>query len=226
MKSDIRKAVLAVVVLAVQCVAVGWLIWRYESVVRHGAEVRFRCEAYDPYDPLRGRYLRTAVRESCTNLLARVNGEEWKSTYKAKLFAKLEPGTNGLWKVVAVADAIPASDAAAANAKSLWIKAHSARVERSVTWADRGKDEPWDAFEARRDKSPLVARLSFPDQLFVNERIASAAENVLRDATSAKGKGAVAVYRVKGGEIVITDIEIDGKSVVALARDGGGRKKQ
>ena len=58
-----------------------------------------------------------------------------------------------------------------------------------------------------------------PDQLFVNENVASAAEKVLREATSAKGKGAFAVYRVRGGEIVITDIEIAGKSVLALARE-------
>ena len=45
------------------------------------------------------------------------------------------------------------------------------------------------------------------------------AEQVLGGATSTNGKGAVAVYRVKGGDIVITDIEIDGKSVTALARE-------
>lgn len=224
MKSNIGKAVLASVILAAQCVAVGWLVWRYESVVRHGTEVRFRCEAYDPYDPLRGRYLRTTVRETCTNLLARSDCKEWKSTYKANLFAKLEPSTNRLWRISAVADTIPASDAADANAKSLWIKAHSANVERSLSWSARGKDESWEAFTARRDKSPFAASVSLPDQLFVNERIASAAENVLRDATSANGKSVVAVYRVKDGEIVITDIEIDGKSVIALAHDAEVRK--
>ena len=58
-----------------------------------------------------------------------------------------------------------------------------------------------------------------PDQLFVNERLAPMAEQVLGGATSTNGKGAVAVYRVKGGDIVITGIEIDGKSVTALARE-------
>ena len=57
-----------------------------------------------------------------------------------------------------------------------------------------------------------------PGRLFVNERLAPAAEKILREATSATGKKSVAVYRAKGGEIVITDIEIDGESVLALAR--------
>jgi hypothetical protein len=52
-----------------------------------------------------------------------------------------------------------------------------------------------------------------PDQLFVNEQLAPLAEDALRKATSAKGKGAVAVYRVKDGNIVITDIEVGGRSV-------------
>ena len=60
-------------------------------------------------------------------------------------------------------------------------------------------------------------RMKFVDEL---ERIyETRSEKVLRDATSAKGKGAVAVYRAKDGEIVITDIEIDGKSVIARARE-------
>ena len=65
----ITKTALASTVLVVQIAAICWLIWRYESIVRHGTEVRFRCEAYDPYDPLRGRYLRTTVRETCPEIV-------------------------------------------------------------------------------------------------------------------------------------------------------------
>ena len=68
--------------------------------------------------------------------------------------------------------------------------------------------------------------MALPDQLFLNEHLAPAAEKVLRDATSAKGKGAVAVYRARDGEIVITDIEIDGKSVIARARENAQNEVQ
>ena len=56
-----------------------------------------------------------------------------------------------------------------------------------------------------------------PNQLFINETIAKKAEKILQEATSVKGKkGAVAVYRVLNNEIVITDIEIEDKSVKAI----------
>ena len=103
MNVNMKKLVCVAVALVVQCVAIGWLVWRYESIVRGGTEVRFRCEAYDPYDPLRGRYLNTTVRESCTNFVdfAAEKGKTWE--FRNRLYAKLEPSTNGLWCVVAVA---------------------------------------------------------------------------------------------------------------------------
>lgn len=211
--TNTKKTILAVAALAVQCVCIGWLIWRYEQIVRHGTEVRFRCEAYDPYDPLRGRYLHTTVRESCTNIF--LHGMEAGSRYR--LYAKLEPGTNALWHVTAVADK-PRQDG------GLWVKRNRTSVDHLLNWSERGKDEPWEAFRKRRDASPLVASVPMPDQLFVNERLAPKAEEVLREATSAKGRGAVAVYRVKDGEIVITDIEIGGTSVIEMAMKGCGTK--
>ena len=212
MTVNMKKMVGVAVARVVQCAAIGWLVWRSESIVRGGTEVRFRCEAYDPYDPLRGRYLNTTVRESCTNFVdfAAEKGKTWE--FRNRLYAKLEPSTNGLWCVVAVA-LTPPDDG------GLWVKPMRSSVEQLITWSDKGRTESYEDFEKRRERSPLVARVWMPDQLFVNENIASAAEKVLREATSAKGKGAVAVYRVRGGEIVITDIEIAGKSVLALARD-------
>lgn len=212
MNVNMKKMVCVAVALVVQCVAIGWLVWRYESIVRGGTEVRFRCEAYDPYDPLRGRYLNTTVRESCTNFVdfAAEKGKTWE--FRNRLYAKLEPSTNGLWCVVAVA-LTPSDDG------GLWVKPMRSSVEQLITWSDKGRTESYEDFEKRRERSPLVARVWMPDQLFVNENVASAAEKVLHEATSAKGKGAVAVYRARCGEIVITDIEIAGKSVLALARD-------
>ena len=218
MKAGIRNSALAALALFVQCAALGWLIWRYESIVRFGTETRFRCTAYDPYDPLRGRYLRTTVRERCSNFVG-CSAEDFSAGQhgdfgyrEAGLYAKLEPSTNGLWCVAAVAKA-PQPDG------GLWVKPRWSRVEHSVGWGDKGKDESYKDFEKRRGASPLIATVGLPDQLFVNERIAPEAEKVLQKATSAKGAGAVAVYRAMGGEIVITDIEINGKSVAALARE-------
>ena len=202
-----RKMLFTLVTLLIQCLGIAWLIWRYENIVRNGTEVRFRCEAYDPYDPLRGRYLNTTVRETCTALspdLA-LREEELRHPRK-KIYVKLEPGTNGLWRV--------ASATTQPQLEGVWIKPSHTRFRHQVDWGDRGKDEPFETFKGRRKLSPLVAEVDMPGILFVNERIAPKAEKVLREATSAKGKGAVAVYRVKNKEIVLTDIEIEGKSLL------------
>ena len=58
--------------------------------------------------------------------------------------------------------------------------------------------------------------MSFPDRLFVNEKIAPAAEKLLRKRTAS----AVAVYRVLDGEIVLTDIEINGQPILSAVKEG------
>ena len=81
--------------------------------------------------------------------------------------------------------------------------------------ATKKKDESDDEFEVRRKKAGFKAVLSFPDQLFVNEKIAPEAEKLLRK----KSDSAVAVYRAYGGRIVLTDIEIDGKPILAAVNE-------
>ena len=202
------KTLVVAVALVAQLAAIGWLIWRYERVVSQGTEVRFACQAYDPYDPLRGRYLRTSVREDCTNMAFRVCKTN-RCEFHDKLFARLEPnGTNGLWRVAEVA--------VEPKAEGLWARPKSSSIEYRVGWSDRGKDEKWDDFYKRQEKSGFKAVVTFPDQLFINEKLAPEAEKVLRKAT---GKSAVAVYRVLDGEMVITDIEVDGKPIAQFTRE-------
>ena len=201
-----KKTLIIAVALVAQVAAISWLIWRYECVVSQGVEVRFACQAYDPYDPLRGRYLRTRVSEDCTNMAFQV-GETNRYEFRNKLFARLEPnGTNGLWRVAEVA--------AHPRAEGLWVRPKGSSVEYRIGWSERGKDEKWENFSKRRERSGWKAVVTFPDQLFVNEKLAPEAEKVLQKAA---GKSAVAVYRVYKGEIVITDIEVAGKSVAEVA---------
>ena len=194
-----KKTLIVAVALVAQVAAISWLIWRYERVVSQGTEVRFACQAYDPYDPLRGRYLRTRVSEDCTNMAFQVC-ETNRYEFHDKLFARLEPnGTNGLWRVAEVA--------VEPGTEGLWVRPKSSSIEYRLGWSDRGKNEEWDDFDKRKKASGLKAVVTFPDQLFVNEKLAPEAEKVLRKAT---GRSAVAVYRVLDGEIVITGIEVEG----------------
>ena len=205
-----NKAVaLTCAALALQVSAVGWLVWRYERIVRNGTEFRLKCRAYDPYDPLRGRYLGMTVSEECTNILFKVKEEHlWRGTDE-KTFAKLvkTPGGDGLYRVDAIARE-PADD-------GLWVKPKSVCIRHALGYGDKKKDESDDEFEVRRKKAGFKAVLSFPDQLFVNEKIAPEAEKLLRK----KSDSAVAVYRAYGGRIVLTDIEIAGKPILAAVNE-------
>lgn len=202
--------------VALQVSAVGWLVWRYERIVQNGTEVRIKCQAYDPYDPLRGRYLRATVVAECTNVLFKVDAlERWKKAagdFCAKLgevYAKLVevPGSNGLYRVEAVAREV--LDA------GLWVKASDVTTRHRLTYRDKKDNESYDDFRKRLKKSGIVADVSFPNQLFVNEKVAPAAEEILRK----KSDSAVAVYRAYEGRMVMTDIEIDGKPIISAARE-------
>ena len=196
-------------VLALQVSAVGWLVWRYERIVRNGTEVRLKCRAYDPYDPLRGRYLAMTVSEECTNILFKVNGEHLWRRMDEKAFAKLAktPGGNGIYHVEAIARE-PIDD-------GLWVKPTSLWIRDALGYGDKKPDESDDEFEVRCNKAGFKAVLSFPDQLFVNEKIAPDAEKLLQK----KSDSAVAVYRAYGGRIVLTDIEIDGKPILSVVKE-------
>ena len=203
-----KSFVVASVALAVQIAAIGFLVWRYERIVLNGTEVRLQCQAYDPYDPLRGRYLNMTVREYCTNILFDVS--EWNEyDFHHDVFVKFAeiPGSNGLCRVEAVAKEPMDS--------GVWAKPKWVRMQYLLDYNDRGKEESYEDFYARREKSGRKAVASFPDQLFVNEKIAPGAEKLLRERMTS----AVAVYRVLDGEIVLTDIEIDGKPILTAARE-------
>ena len=199
-----KKTLVVAVALAAQVAAIGWLIWRYERVVLLGTEIRFRCQAYDPYDPLRGRYLRMTVNETTTNFPSSVSN---MYGYVDKFVVRVEPSTNGLWCVAEAAFA-PAGE-------GVWVKPRRSNVQHRLSWSDRRKDEEWEAFEKRQRAAGLVVSASFPDQLFVNEKLAPAAEKLLRE----KVNDAVAVYRVLDGEIVLTGIEIGGQPILVKARE-------
>ena len=202
-----KKTIVVAVALVAQVVAISWLIWRYERVVSQGVEVRFACQAYDPYDPLRGRYLQARVVEDCTNITFAVETNGYWMGSRADLAVRIEPTSNiDRWRVVEVAEA-PTED-------GIWLEGLKVRFDYRTRWTDRQKGESYEAFEKRRKASGVIARVEFPDQLFLNEKLAPEAEKVLRKAA---GKSAIAVYRVYKGEIVITDIEIGGKSVVEVA---------
>lgn len=185
---------LAAAALAVQAAGLGWLVARYERVVTKGTEVRIPCGGGDPVDVLRGRYLHVRATRTCQEITLETPVGEWEWDYLIKrrkpVWALLEMGDDGVHRIVRVAEK-PDGD-------GVWITTSKySRVS--------DKNEP---------KRSVGIQIGFPGKLFMDERLAKAADGVF-----AKREGqAVAVYRAWKGEMVITDVEIDGVSVKELAR--------
>jgi uncharacterized membrane-anchored protein len=96
-----KRTLFIVAAIFVQCLAMGWLIYRYERIVTDGVEVTFKCRAYDPYDPLRGRYLNVHVSESTTNICESIIKDFMNARCDYfNAYVRIEEGTNGLWQVV------------------------------------------------------------------------------------------------------------------------------
>ena len=187
-----KKVSLLLLILAAQLLALGLLVFRYERVVRTGSLVRLACEAHDPMDVFRGRYLRVRVGETVTNLHSSVatvlatptcTAQDERDICK-RLFVRLAPSSKGAWHFAEVS--------LHPTEKGVWARPLSACVVR-----DREVD------------AALGVRVEFPSQLFLNERLAPEAERLLQTKTD----GIVAVYRIKDGNVVITDVEIAGKSI-------------
>ena len=174
------------VVLFVQIAALLVLIARYERVVRYGTEVRVPCQGFDPYDPLRGRYLQVRSSLECTNWVNDVahRGESWDFGSREVCLRVCET-TNGLWEAVEVTRLPPK--------EGVWFKREAFMNYRMNTN---------DSYRVSCD---------LPNQLFVNENLAMGVDSKLQKAS--RENRARAVYRVLNGDIVLTDIEIDGKSV-------------
>lgn len=198
------RIVAAAAVLAVQLLAIGWLIFRYERIVSDGTECRFACRGYDPYDPFRGRYLRLSASAECDPI------PDVEPYNLDEVWMKIDPkgGTNSLSRIVAAAKA--------PEGEGTWVRFPRGSVHRAyrVGWSDRRKDEEYEDFQKRQKESGHVYRVNLPDRFFMNEKLAPKAETVLAERAS----DAIAVYRVKDGEIVLVDVEIGGRPISELVR--------
>ena len=206
----------AAVALAVQVAALGWLVVRYERVLAKGEEIRVPCGAFDPRDPLRGRYLNVNAWLECECNAESTLDKDLSWSAKQALFRKMwaelqapesPAGTHRLLRV-----------APEPEEEGLWVKPDRCHVSE----VKNGRDcEIWNV------------RVTFPGKLFLDERLAGEADRIFAerlgerlraaqdgDAGTARSEAAqpVAVYRAWKGQLVIADVELDGVSIRELAR--------
>ena len=99
----------ALVTLVAQLGVIGYFADRNERLLREGVECRFACQAYDPHDPFRGKYLRVSVTAEFTDLSVFGLGDDVREEDFRTLsdrWIRIDPqgGRRGLSRIVACAD--------------------------------------------------------------------------------------------------------------------------
>ena len=196
----------ALVALVAQLGVIGYFAYRNERLLREGVECRFACQAYDPHDPFRGKYLRVSVTAEFTDLSVFDLGDDVREEDFRTLqdrWVRIDPqgGRRGLSRIVACADE--------PKGTGVWTRVKSVSPTFALSYLDRREKEDWKAFEKRRRASGVKGTAELPSRYFISERLAAEAE----DAINSGSGRMVAVYRVGGGRIVLTGIEIDGQPI-------------
>lgn len=207
------------VFLLIQLLVLAAFLGQYELVVHQGTEVRLPCTGVDPYDPFRGRYVRT--RTTLKYTLKDDAERQFVRNHSGKtVFVRLAetPGTPGVFQGVELAEQ-PGAD-------GVWMQV---KVDywAAVFWDDKellvGEDGvPYVEGTTDASRNPNVDLRLPQQQLFLNEQIAFRADEILAKV----GENAVAVYRVRKGRAVLMDIEVDGKSIrLRAAEDPDAARK-
>ena len=154
-------------------------------------EMRFKVRAYDPYDPMRGHYLRTEVRSDIPMPKKELKELERAFRKQHRSFAAvLETKEDGFADAVAL---YPLRDVP--DGKSF------VKIDR--VWFKNSR---------------CTVTMPF-DRFYINEKLAEDAETLLRNVTRDKDRSAVLVVNVYAdGRYAVKDLLVDGKPILSLLR--------
>ena len=155
------------------------IVWHPANTIRKiefpaekPVEMKFRVRLYDPYDPMRGRYVRLQAFPNRVETSDKASRFPWRS--KEKIFAVLQRGKDGFAQVLRLEDSIEN------------LKKGEFAVRVSSCWFQHGYG---------REKGRNFYTFSLPfKQYFVNEFKAPLLEEELRKR-SAKNKNMILTVR-------------------------------
>ena len=168
-------------------------ILRFSFPASKGVAVRFRVTAYDPYDPMRGRYVRLNLTEA-----SRIRLPEKKRTlnfrYGQPVFAVLDISRPAIIDLVAERKDVP-------------------RGKFFLPVQYQWFNQDWDPKKKKQLKTGIhMVKLPF-ERFYLNERKAPEAEKLLQKRNT-KAELIVIVY--PDGVYQVQDLMINGKSVRGL----------
>ena len=172
-------------------------ILRFSFPASKGVVVRFRVTAYDPYDPMRGRYVRLNLNDFERNI--RLPKKNWKLDFRHQqgIFAVLEPerdATAKIFDLVAERKEIPPG--------KMFLPVR-------FLWSHQEYDS-----KKRKYLNNWTHHIRLPfERFYLNERKAPEADKLLQNR---KSKAELIVIIYPDGIYQVKDLVIDGKSVRGL----------
>ena len=212
--TKIRLACYLVVLVAIIAYPV-YTICKFEFMDIPSKEFLFRCEVYDPYDVMRGRYVQLSFEQE--HIVLNKDLSTIADDYEADgyLYALLEEDADGFAKIT---DFVLRGSELGNHSWKLLLPADGIRHASRNYWISH-PDDPHAPEEVKASNAPPVyaytLRLPF-GRYYLNEKLAPKAEEVIRAVLQSSREGeaggvvALKVRILETGDYVVEDLLIDG----------------
>lgn len=168
-------------------------IWRFSFPSVKGMVFRFPVTAYDPYDPMRGRYVRLNFNDLERNIRLPKKNRALGFRNRQEIFAVLEQGQEAAVKIVDLA-----ADRKEIPAGKLFLPVR-------FLWSHQEYDA-----KTRKYLNKWKHHIHLPfSRFYLNEKKAPEAEKLLQDR---KSKAELIVVLYPDGIYQVQDLVINGKS--------------
>lgn len=169
-------------------------ILRYENVLANGNTFKIKCEAYDPYDAFRGRYVQYTLSEEVDYEVTFPEGEKSDSyVYIENGYVLVEKDEDGFVKYKEVAMKRPSSGD--------YLRCMANQYSE---WDDDGK---------RADEYTTRITLTDLDRYYMNEKLAPAAEHAMQKVLRDENKSCHLEIKVLDGLAVPVQLYIDNERI-------------
>ena len=170
-------------------------ILRFSFPSAKGMVFRFPVTAYDPYDPMRGRYVQLNLNGFERNIWLPKKNRDLKFRNRQNIFAVLEPGRDGTARI---ADLVSERKEIPAGKKYLPVQ---------FLWSHREYDA-----KTRKHRNRWTHNIRLPfNRFYLNEKKAPEAEKLLQDR---KSKAELSVIIFRDGVYQVQNLVINGNPLV------------
>jgi uncharacterized membrane-anchored protein len=168
-----------ILLVLVQWLVPGQLIWKKERILLTGKEFKFETEPVDPADPFRGRYISLNFKANIFTSLENLKSGE-------KIYVELDKDKNGFAKIKNVTSKLPTSGADFIEATVNYVE----YVTPNVTGNTIHIEYPFEEY-------------------YLDEYKAPKAEELYRSSNRDNKQKTYAIVKVLNGDAVIKDVIIN-----------------